>query len=98
MLELQRLWGAFGYQLTNDLGKYLGIALHHNRLSRRSFSWATDKLMSQLSSRKANSFSVVRKLTLCNLVVGSLPSYTMQSVVFPTIVCEDFNKVEQIFL
>ena len=36
---------AFGYQLINHLGKYMGVPLNHKRLSRHSFSWVTNKLM-----------------------------------------------------
>ena len=36
---------AFGFCLIGDLGKYLGVPLHHKRISSKSFSHVTNKLI-----------------------------------------------------
>ena len=35
----------FGFSLTGDLGKYLGVPLIHRKVSSRSFSYVTEKLL-----------------------------------------------------
>ena len=39
---------AFEFSLSSDLGKYLGVPLHHKRTSSRSFSYVTNKLLHRL--------------------------------------------------
>ena len=41
---------AFGFGLTGDLGKYLGVPLRHTRTSSKSFSFVTDKLLQRMNS------------------------------------------------
>ena len=36
---------AFGFSLTNDLDKDLGICSHHSRVNANSFSYVTERLM-----------------------------------------------------
>ena len=36
---------ASDFPLTNDLGKYLGVSLHHNWVTSTSFSYVTKRLM-----------------------------------------------------
>ena len=39
----------FGFSLIGDLGKYLKVPLHHKRMSSKSFSYLTEKLLKRLS-------------------------------------------------
>ena len=40
---------AFGFSLTHDLGKYLGVPLQHRATFASSFSYITEKIMQCLS-------------------------------------------------
>ena len=40
----------FGFLLMHDLGKYLGVPLHHKSMSGNSFSHITNKLLQRLNN------------------------------------------------
>lgn len=67
------------FQRTNDLGKYLGIKLHHKKVSTRSDhdSHVVDKVQQRLSAWKARTLSFADRLTLTKLILSSLPLYSM---------------------
>lgn len=37
--KVTQISNELGFQLTADLGKYLGILVHHGRVSRRSYNY-----------------------------------------------------------
>lgn len=81
-----------GFQVTNDLGKYLGVPIIHNRVNRRSFQFILDKVDQRLSNWKANSLSMAGRLTLTKSVIQSLPTYVMQSAFVPRYICDEIDK------
>nr|KYP33913.1 Putative ribonuclease H protein At1g65750 family [Cajanus cajan] len=72
-----------GYQRTDDLGEYLGVQLHHKRVSKRSLQSVMDHINKRLSKWKANTLSFAGRLTLSKSVLATLPTYTMQTIYFP---------------
>ena len=88
---------AFGFQVTGDLGKYLGVPLQHKRTSSKSFSYVTDKLF-QHHSWKANALSLVGCLTLCSLVISSILLYPMQIAYLPQPVSQNIDSACGFFL
>ncbi|KAL7201937.1 hypothetical protein ACSBR1_033599 [Camellia fascicularis] len=81
--NIRNLSALCGIPLTQDLGKYLGIPLLHNRVSRVHFSSICDKLQGKLSSWKANMLSLAGRATLIKSVTAALPAYTMQTMKLP---------------
>nr|KYP72231.1 Putative ribonuclease H protein At1g65750 family [Cajanus cajan] len=65
---------AFGFQRTNDLGKYLGIPTHHSRVNRVTYQGIIDKINSRLSGWKEKNLSFAGRLTLTKSVLQALPS------------------------
>lgn len=84
--------------MTNDLGKYLGVPILHERVNRRSFRFILDKVDQRLSNWKAKTLSFTRRLTLTKLVVQALPTYVMQSAALPKYICEEIDKKCRNFL
>ena len=84
---------AFGFLLTNDLGKYLGVPINHRRVTSSYFSHVTEKLMHNLSNWKAHTLSLVGRITLCSSILSSIPSYIMQTSLLLGNVCNDIDKV-----
>nr|KYP49443.1 Retrovirus-related Pol polyprotein LINE-1 [Cajanus cajan] len=74
---------AFGFQRTDNLGKYLGVSIHHDRVNRRLLRSVKDKVNQRLNSWKTRNLSVTGRLTLTKSVLAAIPSYTMQTVFFP---------------
>ena len=65
---------AFGFSLTGDLGKYLGVPLIHKRVSANGFSYVTNRLLNKLSDWKVNSISLAGTITLCSSILSTIPS------------------------
>nr|KYP63364.1 Putative ribonuclease H protein At1g65750 family [Cajanus cajan] len=89
---------AFGFQRTNDLGKYLGIPTHHSRVNRVTYQGIIDKINSRLSGWKEKNLSFAGRLTLTKFVLQALPSYTMQMVYLPRALCDEVDKICKRFL
>ena len=81
-------------KIAEDLRKYLGVLLQHKRISAKSFSYVTNKLLNRLSSWKANALSLARRFTLCSSVLTSIPNFPMQIDFLPQAVCQDLNSVK----
>nr|KYP54028.1 Retrovirus-related Pol polyprotein LINE-1 [Cajanus cajan] len=88
----------FGFQRTNDLGKYLGIPTHHSRVNRVTYQGIIDKINSRLSGWKEKNLSFTGRLTLTKSVLQALPSYTMQMVHLPRALCDEVDKICKRFL
>lgn len=81
-----------GFQLTDDIGKYLGVPILHERVSRRSFQFILDKVDKRLSTWKAKTLSFAGQLTLTKSVIQALPTYIMQSAFIPRSLCDEIDK------
>lgn len=89
---------ASGFQVTNDLGKYLGVPILHEKVNIRSFQFILDKVDQRLSNWKVKTLSFAGHLTLTKSVVQALPSYVMQSAALPKYVCEEIDRKCRKFL
>lgn len=88
----------YGFQVTDDLGKYLGVPIIHERVSRRSFQFVMEKVNMRLSSWKANTLSFAGRLTLTKSIIQVLPTYVMQSAFIPRHLCDEIDKSCRRFL
>lgn len=66
-----------GFQMTDDLGKYLGVPILHKRVNCRSFQFILNKVDQRLSTWKAKILSFVGRITLTQSVLQALPTYVM---------------------
>nr|KYP57513.1 Retrovirus-related Pol polyprotein LINE-1 [Cajanus cajan] len=89
---------AFGFQRTDNLGKYLGIPAHHSRVCRRDYQGIIERVNKRLSGWKSSTLSFAGRLTLCKSVLSAIPSYTMQSVFLPRSVCDEVDRLCSNFL
>lgn len=89
---------ASGFQVTNDLGKYLGVPILHEKVNIRSFQFILDKVDQRLSNWKVKTLSFAGRLTLTKSVGQALPSYVMQSAALPKYVCEEIDRKCRKFL
>lgn len=86
------------FQVTNDLGKYLGVPILHSRVNRRSFQFILDKVDQRLSNWKTKNLSLAGKLTLTKSVLQSMPTYVMQTAYIPRFICDEIDKKCRSFL
>lgn len=81
-----------------DLGKYLGIPLHHHRGNQRTFQFLEEKLNCSLRKWRANFLSLAGRITLTKVVLNSIPVYYMQTNLLPNSVCERIDKISRDFI
>lgn len=81
-----------GFQMTEDLGKYLGVPILHEKVNRRSFQFILDKVDQRLSTWKVKSLSFAGRVTLTKAVIQALPSYVMQFAHIPRFICDEIDK------
>ncbi|XP_054778184.1 uncharacterized protein LOC129286191 [Prosopis cineraria] len=81
-----------------NLGKYLGVALHHKRVDKTMFQEIVDKVTAQLSSWKANLLSLGGRTTLISSITFAILGCIMQVAHLPASMCEVLDKHNRTFL
>ncbi|XP_065859834.1 uncharacterized protein [Euphorbia lathyris] len=87
-----------GIPLTHSLGKYLGVPLRNDRVSKASFKETLDKTNGLCASWKANSLSLAGRLTLVQSVNCAAPNHIMQACKLPEPVLNELDKINRSFL
>lgn len=86
-----------GIAFTDDLGKYLGIPLLHKRISKQHFVELVEKVQKKLSCWKSNTLMLSGRSTLVQTSSATIPSYTMQTMLIPTNMCNQIDKLNRNF-
>nr|KYP61436.1 Putative ribonuclease H protein At1g65750 family [Cajanus cajan] len=89
---------SLNFQRTDDLGKYLGVQLHHERVSKQKLKIIMVHINRRLNSLKTKSFSFTGRRTLSKSILVALPLYTMQTVFFPKQLYDDIDKSSRSFI
>ncbi|KAK4275212.1 hypothetical protein QN277_018336 [Acacia crassicarpa] len=97
-LRRTEMCAALGFSITSDLGKYLGVPLHHKRVTKESFHYVVDKVKVRLSNWNAKSLSSAGRTTLISSVTSAIPSYVMQTSLLPANTCEVLDQCNRSFL
>ncbi|KAK4270478.1 hypothetical protein QN277_023510 [Acacia crassicarpa] len=97
-LRRTELCEILGFQVTPDLGKYLGVPLHHERVTTRTYQVLVDKVRKRLSSWNITSLSLAGRSVLASSVTAAIPGYTMQTASLPITTCDDIEKQNRSFL
>lgn len=87
-----------GIPLTSNLGKYLGVPLFNERVSRSHFNYILENLQTKLAGWKRSVLSLAGRATLVQSVTTALPTYTMQTLELPIRLCNDIDKINRNFL
>lgn len=82
-----------GFQLTEDLGTYLGVPLFHSRVTKSTFQFLVDKVQHKLNGYDAKLLSLAGRVALAKSVLLVIPRYFMQSTMIPIVVC---GRIEQL--
>ena len=62
--DISSIANLLGFSVTSDLGKYLGVPLHHSRVSTNMYQGIIDKVEKRLSSWNAFHLSLAGRITL----------------------------------
>ncbi|CAN1155661.1 Putative ribonuclease H protein At1g65750 [Linum perenne] len=81
-----------GIPLTQNLGRYLGVPILHDRVTTRTYQGILDRIDSKLAGWKIKSLSLAGRVTMAQAVLAAIPTYAMQTSVLPVQTCEDIDR------
>ena len=87
-----------GFSLSADLGRYLGVPIHHKRAVKETYKDIMERVNRKLSSWKASNLSLAARHTLITSVISATPNYIMQTNPLPVSVCDEMDKRCRAFL
>lgn len=87
-----------GFMLSGNLGKYLGLPLHHNRVNRNTYQFVVDKVRKRLSVWKLKKLAFAGRATLVQSVLNTIAIYYMQSSTLPLSICDEIDRISRSFL
>ncbi|GMI74428.1 hypothetical protein HRI_001112100 [Hibiscus trionum] len=87
-----------GFEVVEDLGRYLGVPLLHKRVTKATYVYLLDKMAKRLSGWAAKSLSLAGRITLAKAVLQVIPSYVMQTAVLPKGLCREMEKIIRRFV
>ncbi|CAN1162506.1 Putative ribonuclease H protein At1g65750 [Linum perenne] len=78
--------------LTQNLGRYLGVPVLHDRITTRTYQSILDRIDNKLSGWKAKTLSLAGRVTLAQSVLAAIPAYVMQTAVIPSTTYEEIDR------
>lgn len=90
--QRDQIVSALDYQRMTNLGKYLGVPLHHDKGTKQSYQCLMDKMNQWLNNWKVSRLSLAGRVTLPKGVVQAFPTYVMQTNLLPISVCNEIDK------
>ena len=87
-----------GFQVTRDLGRYLGVLLLHHRVTKQTYSYLVENMQKTLASWKASNLSLAEKITLSKFFLTTILLYPMQVVSIPKQACKEIEKICRRFI
>lgn len=77
--EANKISREVGILVIEDLGRYLGMQLVHQRHGKEGYTQLLDKYIRRTEGWKSKTLILARRITLANYVITSLPVYQMQT-------------------
>lgn len=96
--EQRHIQYTMGLRVTSNLGKYLGVALYIDRVSKNNLQFLIENNQSKLSGWKAQHLSVASRCTLVKFVLAGVPNHVMHSAWLPASTCNSLNRINLDFL
>ncbi|CAN1121487.1 Putative ribonuclease H protein At1g65750 [Linum perenne] len=81
-----------GMPLSQDLGRYLGVPILHERITSHTYQDILDRIDKRLAGWKVKSLSLAGRVTLAQSVLAAVPAYAMQTSVLPVNTCEEIDR------
>lgn len=81
-----------GFALTNNLGEYLGVPLHHDKVNKNTYNFLLDNMQNKISDSKAKNLSFACRNTLACFVLNGISLYCMQADMIPFKTREEIVK------
>ncbi|XP_019167321.1 PREDICTED: uncharacterized protein LOC109163057 [Ipomoea nil] len=94
----QRIAAVVGIPIVSNMGNYLGIPSFHGRIKNETFAGVLERIQSRLAGWKSRTLSFAGRITLVQSVLISIPFYYMQTILLPTGVISNIEKLIRGFL
>ena len=83
----------FGFRLTKNLGKYLGVPLLHEKCKVSDFQYIFDIMNQRSNGWKSHCLSLADRITLTKSALATIPNYVMQTMKLPANACNKLDKI-----
>ncbi|GMI87280.1 hypothetical protein like AT3G24255 [Hibiscus trionum] len=87
-----------GFEVVEDLGKYLGVPLLHSRVTKSTYAYVLANMRRRLSGWVAQSLSLAGRVTLAKSVLQAILSYVIQATWLPKGLCKEMEKLIRRFV
>lgn len=87
-----------GSSLVDSLGTYLGVPLVHGGATKGMYTYVVDKMSLKLAACKSNTLTMAGRLVFAKSLLASLPTYVMQTVLIPTSLCVQLDRIIRNFI
>ena len=87
-----------GIALTNNVGKYLGIAVIDGRVNEETCKHILEKVQGRLPGWKSKYASFAGRATLTKSVISSISVCMMQSLEIPKSICTKIDQTNHTFI
>ena len=94
----EELSNLFGFCHTSNLGRYLGVPFLYERCKVSDFQFIIDRMTQRLNGWKTRTLSLAGRITLAKSALATIPSYIMQIMKLPIIVCAKIDKLCRQFI
>ncbi|CAN1162915.1 Putative ribonuclease H protein At1g65750 [Linum perenne] len=78
--------------LTQNLGRYLGVPILHERVTAHTYQEILDRIDKKLAGWKVKTLSRDGRVTFAQSVLAAIPAYAMQTSVLPVNTCEEIDR------
>lgn len=96
---IDNIIGRGGFLVANGIGKYLGALCPNGKGKKKSLKGILDRMGNKLAGWKAHCLSMTGRITLTQLVLGSMDSFAMQHTKVPlTVICKEMETMHRSFV
>lgn len=71
-----------GLAVTKDFGKYLGVPVLHQRITKQTYRFIIESMQQKLATRKAENLSLAGRIALCKPILARSSSFVSDAVSF----------------
>ena len=90
--------GTLNMEITDDLGRYLGVPTINGRSSKQEYQYLVDRINDKLAGWKTKTLSMAGRATLIQSSLSTIPCYTMQTTKLPRSTCDEIDRKSRKFL
>ncbi|KAH9673795.1 reverse transcriptase domain-containing protein [Citrus sinensis] len=96
--KARKIIDSLGFAATDNLGKYLGMPLLHNRVTKATYQEIVDNVDKKLSGWNAMHLSLAGRITLAQSVIQAIHIFAMQTTRIPHGILYKIDRISRRFI